>query len=846
MSLVDNPEVARCLFREAIDAQLLIDPRDSRVLDANPAALRLTGLAVEAIVQLCIPDLFEPPDHGKALADPFGEYDGYRMRGAGGRLVPVQVTASRLPTAPAPLALLVVREVRGQGTSDFHLAEDEGRVRDLFSVSPDAIFVEDLDGTILDVNAKACRLHGEPRERLVGRNVLELVPAEQRDQVRASFPRLVSGELTFVEGFSRTADGRAVPVELRVSRVHYQGRPALLLHVRDVTPRKRAEESLRESKRFIERIAEASPHIMYVFDLARRQNVYANRLIARDLGYSPEEVRAMGDGFLPRLLHPDDLARLEGLLRRWESAHDGEVLETEYRMRHRDGSWHWFVGRDTVFSRGPGGEVTQFVGTAEDVTGRKRAEQEVLASKRMLEAVINNIPQGVFWKDGESRYLGCNRVMAEAFGLGDPADIVGRTPFDMPALTPEQAASSLAEDRRVIEGGEGALDFDQAVTRADGSTIWLETSKLPLLDANGRVAGVIGTWQDVTERKRAQEALQRRNRLLASLSRCQARFIAGENQSAIFQELLLTLLEATGSEYGLLGEVLGGEDGLRYLKTLAITDISWDEGSSRLYRESKGRGLEFRNLETLFGAVITTGVPVLTNDPASHPGSGGLPPGHPPLRSFLGLPFHQGQEVVGMVGVANRPGGYDEGVVALLEPFLNTCAGLLVAARTAHARRTAEAQVRASERRYLTTLASIGDAVIATDPAGRVTFLNPVAEALTGWACAEAAGRPLDEVLPLLEEQSRRPVENPAGQALRLRAAVGLANGTLLLTRHGQEVPNEDSAAPIGGDDGEVQGVVLVFRDVTARRQAEEERRRLEAQLLHAQKLESLGVLAGG
>ena len=132
------------------------------------------------------------------------------------------------------------------------------------------------------------------------------------------------------------------------------------------------------------------------------------------------------------------------------------------------------------------------------------------------------------------------------------------------------------------------------------------------------------------------------------------------------------------------------------------------------------------------------------------------------------------------------------------------------------------AGIAASERRYAITLASIGDAVIATDTHARVTFLNPAAEVLTGWSPADAVGRPLAEVFRIANEQTRQPAEDPAAKVLRLGTIVGLANHTVLLARDGREVPIDDCGAPILDDRGGIQGVVLVFRDVSQRRQAEE------------------------
>ena len=137
---------------------------------------------------------------------------------------------------------------------------------------------------------------------------------------------------------------------------------------------------------------------------------------------------------------------------------------------------------------------------------------------------------------------------------------------------------------------------------------------------------------------------------------------------------------------------------------------------------------------------------------------------------------------------------------------------------------TSRVQCRANEQRnggaLRTTLASIGDAVIATDELGLVTFLNPVAVSLTGWTTAEAAGLPLEQVFCIVNESSRQPVENPASKALRDGVVVGLANHTVLVAKDGTELPIDDSAAPIKDEHGRVSGCVLVFRDVAKQRQA--------------------------
>jgi PAS domain S-box-containing protein len=129
------------------------------------------------------------------------------------------------------------------------------------------------------------------------------------------------------------------------------------------------------------------------------------------------------------------------------------------------------------------------------------------------------------------------------------------------------------------------------------------------------------------------------------------------------------------------------------------------------------------------------------------------------------------------------------------------------------------------------TLASIGDAVVTTDPEARVLSLNAVAEGLTGWTQQEAQGRLLVEIFRIINEDTRQPVENPAEQALREGRIVGLANHTILIARDGTETPIDDSAAPIRDDQGRVHGVVLVFRSIAERKRAERALRQSEGEL---------------
>jgi PAS domain S-box-containing protein len=143
----------------------------------------------------------------------------------------------------------------------------------------------------------------------------------------------------------------------------------------------------------------------------------------------------------------------------------------------------------------------------------------------------------------------------------------------------------------------------------------------------------------------------------------------------------------------------------------------------------------------------------------------------------------------------------------------------LVAANGELERKSAEL---AEQREFFrVTLASIGDAVITTDTEARITFLNPVAEAMTGWKSEDAIGQPLEIVFKIIHEQNREPAPNPVARVLRDGVVVGLANHTALIARDGRETPIDDSAAPLRDATGKIAGVVMVFHDVTKQRQAQ-------------------------
>jgi signal transduction histidine kinase/DNA-binding response OmpR family regulator len=233
----------------------------------------------------------------------------------------------------------------------------------------------------------------------------------------------------------------------------------------------------------------------------------------------------------------------------------------------------------------------------------------------------------------------------------------------------------------------------------DGHWVWvLDTGKVVEWEADGKPRRMVGTHIDITEQKLAEKEIKAAHQALASevalsqtIARAQARFITKDTDiRTAFDELLQDILKLTHSEFGFIGEILYKPDESRYLKTYAISNIAWNDETRQFYENNAPKGMEFTNLATLFGTAIATLQPVISNDPANDPRSGGVPAGHPEMNAFLGIPILRRGVGIAMIGIANRPGGYDMAQVDWLMPLLTTIGQLFEGLQTEAKRKEAE------------------------------------------------------------------------------------------------------------------------------------------------------------
>lgn len=211
----------------------------------------------------------------------------------------------------------------------------------------------------------------------------------------------------------------------------------------------------------------------------------------------------------------------------------------------------------------------------------------------------------------------------------------------------------------------------------------------------------VGVVRDISERVEAEKRMRMNVRVHRAISHALDGFISSNlwSKRDVFDSILESLLELTISEYGFIGEIMTSKDGLPFLKTHAITDISWSAETRTLYRDNVRDGLEFFNLDTLFGVTIRTGEPVIANDPANDPRSGGLPGGHPAMDSYLGLPIYAGNKFVGMAGIANRKGGYDEELMDEIRPFMGTIGSVIAGFQNLRSRHEAEQELYRAQQK---------------------------------------------------------------------------------------------------------------------------------------------------
>ncbi|EQC47160.1 ATP-binding protein [Bacteriovorax sp. Seq25_V] len=303
----------------------------------------------------------------------------------------------------------------------------------------------------------------------------------------------------------------------------------------------------------------------------------------------------------------------------------------------------------------------------------RKAQEVVINQSKHFEEILNNMINGVVIQNEKGKIIQFNKCALDILELTEE-QLQGVDSYDPRWKSIKLDGSLFPPDEhpsiRCLKENKPIYDVIMGISTGKSNSRWLKINALPLTTDQGITS--IATFTDITN-----EIIS--NEITKSISEVRRKYIDYtsiaiskeiKNSNTFYNFLLSEVLKITQSEYGFIGEILRDQDSNPFLKTFAITDISWNEETKKFYQENAENGLVFKNLATLFGEVIKTGKEVITNTPSKHPSSSGLPKGHPPLNAFLGVPIYFNNQFVAMVGVANRKSGYSNEFFNSLKPFL--------------------------------------------------------------------------------------------------------------------------------------------------------------------------------
>jgi PAS domain S-box-containing protein len=391
----------------------------------------------------------------------------------------------------------------------------------LFEEAGDALFLFDPENDLLqDVNPMAERLSGFSRGELLGQSTSYLFRfagngATATKGGRARFQQAATRTVAFhaQDGFLlRTRqDGVWVPVNLTIARLHLAPKTLALITARDMREQHKAHAQLQRTEAELRRVlasvsdclwsAEANGEGRWVF---RYLSPVVENLTGRPAEFFQNDLARWQD-----VIHPEDRAAWQNALRRLRS---GEPTQVEYRVVWPDGRVRWLrdsvrATRDPAVPGATGTPALHLDGVVADVTERKLAEQRLAQERQLLRSLIDHLPEFIYIKDAQGRYLIDNEAHRRILGARREEDVLGKTVFDF--FPPHLASRFDADDLAVRQSGRPQLEREEAWTDQSGNERVVASTKVPLRDADGRITGLVCIGRDVTEERLARQALER-------------------------------------------------------------------------------------------------------------------------------------------------------------------------------------------------------------------------------------------------------------------------------------------------------------------------------------------------
>jgi len=268
----------------------------------------------------------------------------------------------------------------------------------------------------------------------------------------------------------------------------------------DITERKRAEEELKKSVQLLKDTGEMAKVGGWELDLATKEVSWTEE-VARIHGVGPKYKMSLEEAI--NFYAPESIPILKATLKKTIETGEPYDLESLFiPSGSKDKIWVRSLGR-AIYS---GGKIVKLAGTFQNIDKYKRAEEALWQERTMMLALLENIPDRIYFKDTASRFLRVNNAVARLFGLNEPAQVAGKSDLDF--FSQEHARQTIADEQKVLETGQPIVDIEEKETWPDGSETWVLSTKMPLRDSDGKIIGTFGISHDITERKRAEKALQ--------------------------------------------------------------------------------------------------------------------------------------------------------------------------------------------------------------------------------------------------------------------------------------------------------------------------------------------------
>jgi PAS domain S-box-containing protein len=500
-----SEEKYRDLFENAIDAICITD-RDQNYLDVNRRAIELFGYSREEFLSMNVRDMLPPGQIARsekefAKLTESGAYEKFtgQARRKDGSYIDVEVSSSAIVEQGQVIGSRdIIRDITERRKAEAEISESEKKYRTLFESSNDVVFILDLDGNFIDVNPAAYARLGYTREELLSMNIGTLDTPEYADKVPGRLKQLREQGIAVFESANRRKDGSVMQIEVSARLLDYEGRPVLFCVNRDITERKRAQEELAGQKAMLQQIMDTASVAISLVDKTGRIT-HANRRMAEMFGWTLEEL--VGCEYV-ELVHPSE--RETGRMNMLALlASEIPSVDLERLYWRKDGTEFWGHLTCRRFYDVRGNELG-LIGVIADITKRRQAEDALRKSERMLQMIFDTEPDCIKLIDEESRLLMMNRAGLDMLQVDSLEQLKGQ--FVCPLVAPEYQQAFRDLTRRVFQGGTGSLEFK--MTGLQGRQVWLDTRAVPLRNEKEEVAALLGVTRDVTERKKAEDALR--------------------------------------------------------------------------------------------------------------------------------------------------------------------------------------------------------------------------------------------------------------------------------------------------------------------------------------------------